>query len=307
MKFNQLKLFVAVYEEGSITAAAEREHSTQPGVSSHIKELEQSLDVQLFERSTAGVRATEAGDQFYQRARQILHDFGALEKDTKAFGQVLSGTANIGLMPAFTRSALAPAIEQFSQRYPQATLHITEAYSGELIERVRAGQLDFAIVPSAATSDKLIASHFASDREFFICARSQGIKAMQPVELTHIKPLHLIVPTAANSRRQSLEVFLRRHDIRPDRLLELDTMMATLDLISHGCWSAILPGILCHSDLVENGADSARSVHPIVEANLTLDYMLIRSAANKPSRASEHFLTLLQSTSVEIFKRIHAL
>lgn len=289
MKITHIKYFVAVYEEGSFTAAAERENATQPGVSMQIKELEALTGTTLFQRSTTGVVPTSAGQWFYGRARQVLSDIRGLEQGIKSLGQMITGTVRAGLMPAFTRNALAPAIAAFSEAFPHAQLNVVEAYSGELKERVGRGQLDFAIVPSETMPENIAASHFATDREFFVQSSHSGLASLQPVKLSQIEKLKLILPGSGNARRNSLNTFFERHNIQPKEVMELDTMMGTLDLIAKGEWGAILPGVLCLSDQQEN----QRTIHPISEGDLHLDYMLIKSATKPLSQASHEFVNLL--------------
>ncbi|MEP0944492.1 MAG: LysR family transcriptional regulator [Rhizobiaceae bacterium] len=297
MKITHIKYFVAVYEEGSFTAAAERENATQPGVSMQIKELETLTGTTLFERSTTGVVPTSAGKWFYNRARQVLSDIRGLEQGIRSLGQMITGTVHAGLMPAFTRNALAPAIDAFSKAFPHAQVHVVEAYSGDLTERVGRGQLDFAIVPTEAMPENISARHFATDREFFVQSSRSGQTSLEPVHLSDLSDLKLILPGSGNTRRNSLNTFFKRHHIQPAEVMELDTMMGTLDLIARGGWSAILPGVLCLSDQHEN----QRTIHPISEGDLHLDYMLIQSASRPLSEVSSQFVDLLD---VEINKLI---
>ena len=299
MKITHIKYFVAVYEEGSFTAAAERENATQPGVSMQIKELEALTGATLFERSTSGVVPTSAGKWFYQRSRQVLSDIRGLEEGIRLFGQMVTGTVRAGLMPAFTRSALAPAIDAFYAAFPHAQLNIVEAYSGDLTERVSRGQLDFAIVPSEAMPENITARHFATDREFFVQSVRSGHRSLDPVNLSQVGDLKLIVPGSGNTRRNSLNAFFERYDIQPAEVMELDTMMGTLDLIARGGWSAILPGVLCLKDQY----GQVRTIHPISEGNLHLDYMLIKSATKPLPQVSEEFVKLLD---IEVGKLIDA-
>lgn len=299
MKITHIKYFVAVYEEGSFTAAAERENATQPGVSMQIKELEALTGTTLFRRSTTGVVPTSAGKWFYDKARQVLSDIRGLEQGIKSLGQMITGTVHAGLMPAFTRNALAPAITAFSREFPHAQLNVVEAYSGDLTARVGRGQLDFAIVPSESMPENIATRHFGTDREFFVQSAQCGQVSLQPVHLSKLENLKLILPGSGNTRRNSLNAFFKRHNIEPAEIMELDTMMGTLDLIARGGWSAILPGVLCLSDQHEK----LRTIHPISEGDLHLDYMLIKSASKPLSQASRAFLDLLDA---EIGKLIDA-
>jgi LysR family transcriptional regulator, nitrogen assimilation regulatory protein len=81
-----IKLFVAVYEERSFTAAATRENATQSGVSQHIRKLEDGFRVKLFIRGTGGVVPTPAADCYYNHCIDVLRAHGAAGRAVRVFG-----------------------------------------------------------------------------------------------------------------------------------------------------------------------------------------------------------------------------
>jgi DNA-binding transcriptional LysR family regulator len=110
LKLQQIATFVVVYQERSFTAAAERIHATQSGLSMQIKELEDSLGLQLFERSTRGVEPTVAGEKFYGHALRLLRELDETRHEMRAMKGADTGTVRAGLMPTFARAALPPAV-----------------------------------------------------------------------------------------------------------------------------------------------------------------------------------------------------
>ena len=96
MDLKQIRTFVAVYEEGSINAAADRLNAAQPSLSLQIKNLEQSLGVTLFERHARGVRPTPAGDRFYEDSRRILGDVQHATQNMHEYARGISGALDIG-------------------------------------------------------------------------------------------------------------------------------------------------------------------------------------------------------------------
>ena len=99
MKLQQLRYFVAVYEEGSVTAGAERAHATQSGLSMQIKDLEERYDVVLFDRAAKGVHPTEMGRRLYEYATRILKEVAEAEQGIKALKGIITGHIRVGLMP----------------------------------------------------------------------------------------------------------------------------------------------------------------------------------------------------------------
>lgn len=147
MDLRQLRYFLAVAEEGHITAAAERLGIQQPPLSRLIKSLEQQLDTQLFVRKPRGVVLTEAGRALRDGAMSVLANLDETLDRTRSTARGERGRLCIGLT---TTSAFNPftarAIRSFREAYPLVQVTCEEHMSAHLIERLRAGQLDAAFL-----------------------------------------------------------------------------------------------------------------------------------------------------------------
>ena len=267
MKLQQLRSFVTAYQERSFTAAARRLNATQSGLSMQVKDLEASLGVRLFERSTTGVHPTVAGEMLYGHASTILREISEAGNELAALAGEVTGTVNAGLMPTITRGALAPAVIGFTAQYANVRLRLVEAYSATLTEMVASEQLDFAIVPPVPGMSAVNTRPLAHDREFLVTGAATKRAHMEPIWLGEISPLRLILPTPANARRASLDAYLAGIDPVPDAILEMDAMMGTLELVASSDWIAILPATLCYPDL----SGKALKIHPLIEPELVVD------------------------------------
>ena len=289
MKLQQVSTFVVVYQERSFTAAAERIHATQSGLSMQVKELEDTLGVQLFERSTRGVEPTAAGEKFYAHALRLLRDLEDARLEMRAIKGQETGTVRAGLMPTFSRAALSPAVAEFTASNPFARLQVVEAYSAVLTDSVAREELDFAIVPPVTADARLRSSHVARDRELFVTAARGPRRHLEPVALAKAGPLRLILPTRGNARRARLDTYLESVGVQVAAVLEMDAMMGTLDLIANSDWVSILPATVCFPDL-DGGA---RRVHPVIDPPLTVDYVLITPATRTIGAAAQSFAETL--------------
>lgn len=291
MRLRQLRFLVAVVEEGSFTAAATRVHATQPGVSAQIKLLEESLNTKLFERSATGVVPTATGKLVYQRATRVLRETTAIVSDVNALQGTVTGTVSAGLMPTTTRSVAASVLRTFATRYPNIEVKIEEAYSAQLSEGVRTGRLDFAVVPPSSTDAGLRTLQLATDPEVFVTAVNDKRPHLSPVDLTTVMPLKLVLPGPQNARRASIETAIRNYNIPVDRIMELDAMMATLDLVAKSDWTTILPGCL----VIDDTSAQHRQLHPIQKPAMSLNYVLIEQASKTLSPAAQLFCEAMQS------------
>ena len=148
----QLRAFVALTQTGSFTDAAARLHVTQSALSGLIKELEQTLGVQVVNRSTRKVELAEVGREFYPLAARLLQDLdGALVTiaDMKALKRGLVRIAAPQLMSA---SVLPEVIAGFKQQYPDIEIRLLDCMVENVLPKVHSGEVDFAVGPERESS-----------------------------------------------------------------------------------------------------------------------------------------------------------
>jgi LysR family transcriptional regulator, nitrogen assimilation regulatory protein len=288
-----IRYFVAAYEEGSFTAAAQRENATQSGVSQHIAKLERDLAIPLFERAKGRITPTSAGIAYYARCLDVLNAYEAAGASVAALAGQLSGAVSIGLMPTMTRSALAPALARFTADHPNVSVKVMEAYSGALTREVRAGAFDFGIVPAFAGSAGLRVRPFLTTPETLVSAKSggptSGLPQLAPIDLAELGPLKIVLPGPDNTRRQTLTTYFTTHRVDVARTMELDAMMGTLDYVASSDWVTVLPGVM-----MSGGIDSARlQVNPITVPRLDLDLVSIEPSRRALSPAAAAFFAIL--------------
>lgn len=290
MKVQQLRYFVAVYEEGSFSAGAIRVNATQSGLSMHVRQLENRYGVTLLHRSSTGVEPTETGRIFYQQAIEVLNATAKAEDILREMSGVLTDHIHVGLMPTFTGSVLSPALMRFAREYPNVRVSIEEAYSATLSNRVSDGALDFAVVPAVDTDLGLETRLMAVDRECLVCAGTNKIATNRTAKLKELPPLCLVLPTSVNARRRRIEHYLAVHGIEVAELMELDAMLGTLDIVANSDWMSILPSVLGRSD--RDG--QTRRFMPLTDPELGVEYMRISNRSRPLRRAAKCFSDVLQ-------------
>lgn len=283
-----IRIFIAAYEERSFTAAAVRENATQSGVSQHIRKLEEGFRVKLFSREKGQVAPTPAADSYYARCIEVLRCVEAANAAMTGFSGV-SGDVFVGLMPTMTRATLAPAIRRVIAECPNVTVHVVEAYSHLLTQKVLVGELDFAVVPAFASGPGLQAQTFLRTWETLVASPDRAWH-LKKVRLQDAGPLKLVVPGKANTRRLTIETYLATHDVQVERILELDAMMGTLDVVSNSDWVTILPALMMTSEIERMHF----SVSPIVGPAAPLDLVLIEPMRRPLTSAASAFLKIIR-------------
>ena len=291
-----IRLFVAVYEERSFTAAAERENATQSGVSQHIGKIEARFGVSLFSRGSGVVLPTPAADSYYRHCIEILRANEAATRALKNFNAGAEGEVTAGLMPTLTRCMMAPVLLRFMETNPNVAIQLTEAYSATLTERVRAAELDFAIVPAFSDTSGLKVELFARTPEVLVSSANSARLHLMPVKLSELSNLKLVMPHRQNTRRRTLETYISSHGVSVERILELDAMMGTLDLVARSEWVAILPGIMMANEI----QSPQFIINPLSSPDLVTDLVLIEPARRPLSKVAQIFLTMLKEEALRL-------
>ncbi len=284
-----IRLFVATYEERSFTLAAQRENATQSGVSQHVKRLEVAFGVRLFLREPGGIVPTPAGEAYYRHCLAVLRSHAQAEAVLRDYAPGPEGQVVAGLMPTMTRCTLAPALARSIEDHPNVNVRVVEGYSGALTQMVRAGELDFAIVPAFAGGAGLRGQIFVRTPELLVSRPGNSAVPTGPVGLASLGPLRLVLPGVGNTRRLTLETYCATAGAEIERVVELDAMLGTLDFVSRTDFVTILPAIMMGA-----GTAPGFSVNPIADPPLWLDLVLIEPAARPLSPAAAVFLTLLR-------------
>ena len=146
MTLTELKYIVAVARERHFGKAAEACYVSQPTLSVAIKKLEDELEVKLFERSAGEVTVTPLGEQIVQQAQSVLDQAASIKEIAKRGKDPLAGPLNLGVIYTIGPYLLPDLVRQVIARTPQMPLVLQENFTVKLLEMLRAGEIDCAIM-----------------------------------------------------------------------------------------------------------------------------------------------------------------
>ena len=145
MELRHLRYFVAVADEENVSRAALKLHVSQPGISRQIRDLEEEIGIQLFERSAKAVRLTRAGKVFLAEAREILlHTEAAVKKARAAVGGT-TGEIHVGYAPSLTVQILPQVLRAFQEQCPKVRVTLHDLSSEEMLTRLGEKKLQVAL------------------------------------------------------------------------------------------------------------------------------------------------------------------
>lgn len=147
MKLTQLRDLASIAETGGLRRAARRLGLSQPALSRSIRELEDELGVQLFDRSAAGMELTELGKTFALRGQAVQRELERARDEVLQYSGIHVGEVTIGLSSAAHVALLPKVIVPFRKRFPRIKLNIVESLFPALDAGIRDGSIDFYVGP----------------------------------------------------------------------------------------------------------------------------------------------------------------
>ena len=291
LTIRQVKYFVAVYESGSISKAAEREHCSQPGLSAQVRNLERIIGSPLFERSVSGIVPTAAGQRFYRHAVVILHAVHRVEQEMTDYGREVSGKVRVGLIPSIVRGLLPEFLPEFVESHPFVDLQLVESFSGILADWVLDQKIDFAVVVEPPRHAGMKVSKLADGLAVLISGRALDLPPLAPVRLPELASLKLVAPSPRHALHHVIDRAIRTGNLRIKRMIELDTVTGMIEFVRRSDWVTILPLAAVVADL---NSDQLR-VNPIIEPAIITDLYLIHLQQTPLSRTAKAFVVALKA------------
>lgn len=282
MDVRALRYFVTVADEQSFTKAAERLHMSQPPLSKQIRQLEESLGVCLFDRSTRSLYLTQAGELLYMRARSVISQMDDIETFFREFRGGKIGSFSIGAMESASIGLLPGWLCAFEQKYPQIAYSTWTGDTGDILRRLHQGTVDFGIVRTPYQHEGL--SSVAIQKDVWGCLINRNYvsaPADERISLDQLPPSPLIISDAPG-RSDSLVKWLSECGSPHHVKSTYNSLYSVTRYVENGAGVAICPSSI--QGLLHSGSLVFKPLTvPVIESRLDLVWLENRhlSAAAK--------------------------
>lgn len=211
MTLRHIKIFIAVCDTGSTTAAARELYIAQPAVSFAIAELEHYYGQKLFDRISNRLRITEAGRRFLEYSRQIVILFDEMEFEIKNWDCL--GSLRIGSNVTIGNSFLPQCVKAFKGIYPDIEIEVTVDNSAKIEQLILNSKLDFALIEGPVFNHFIKSELFMDNSLVFICAADHPW-AGQEVEMERLADCSFIMREKDSFERKLLNDLLQMNKIQ---------------------------------------------------------------------------------------------
>lgn len=288
MDIRDMKNFYAIVEEGNISNAAKRLNIAQPPLSKQMKQLEDDLGVQLFERGSRRIRLTEAGQLLRERVEQILGLVDGTIKEITELNSGLVGTLSIGTVTTSGATMLPGLLHKFHNLYPNVTFQLWEGDGNRILELLNSRVIEVGII-RAPFDPEIYESITLPDEPLVIAMKGDRCicgEDPENVRLIELANQPLIVPL----RWKAMFVEgCKKVGFTPNIVCICDGILLNLIWTKLGIGMALVPksteGLISDSEL---------TYKTIVEPTLSTQTVIVWARNHKLSASSKHFLDLLK-------------
>ncbi|WP_455826308.1 transcriptional regulator CynR [Pseudomonas graminis] len=298
MLARHIQYFLAVAEHQGFTRAAAALHVSQPALSQQVRQLEESLGAQLFDRSGRMTRLTDAGEVYLRYALRAAQELQAGLRAIHDVGDLSRGTLRIALTPTFTTYLVGPLVEAFYGRYPNITLNVRELAQEQLENQLLADELDVGIAFDGVHAQDIDASALLVETLALVVGNQHPLAAERAIGLEALNVQSLILLSKEFATREQIDRYCNQHGIRPRVVMEANVIGALIEVVRRTTLSTVLPAAIAraHPELVAIELGPQR---------LQRTAVLMQRKGVYPSAAARAFMAVAKEVAVALGNRPH--
>ena len=292
IELRHLRYFLAVADTAHFTRAAARLHVTQPTLSHQIRQLEEQLDLQLFDRIGRRVKLTAAGETLLPHARKVLRD---LEQAESALGELHGlkrGSLRVGIVQTVNACVIPEIVARFSEQHSGIRVECGEMAVAEIESDLEAGKLDLGISFLPPTRKGLSGEELFTEQLVAVVATNHKLAARRKLRMREVAALPLALLSPKYCTRQLIDCAFAEAAVTPDLRVEMNSVASILSTVRRTELVSLLPLLaLCRQD---EGLKTIALTDPTPQRSIGLVWLEganRRAAATAFAKVTESVLT----------------
>ena len=287
MDTQNLKAFLLVAETGSFSLAAQKLHLTQPAVSKRVAQLEEQLNVTLFDRISRTISTTEAGEALLPHARAVQAELQAAEQSVRDLTGEVRGRLRLATSHHIGLHRLPPVLSYFSNTFPAVQLDIDFMDSEQAYELTLRGEAELAVVTLApAPVSNIITRVIWSDPLDFMAQQGHELSGRKKMDLKELSKYPAILPGLNTYTGQIVKNLFDRRGLPMQIAIATNYLETIRMMASVGLGWTVLPRSM---------RDASLATLPIGDARIERSLGVVHHESRSLSRAARAFMDALQS------------
>ena len=256
----QLRYFDALARHGHFGRAAEACSISQPALSVQIKELEESLGAELFERAARQLRLSAFGEEFLLRVRDILRSVDELGDLARAHRKHLIGRLRIGVIPTVAPYLLPGMISALTRKNTDLDIHVRESVTPKLLQELAEGRLDTAIVALPVSEPAMTEMPLFEENFVLVRPKADADKPVPSGEM--LREMRLLLLEEGHCFRDQALSFCDMGAVRPREILDGSSLSTLVQMVGAGIGVTLIPEIAMKVEVRSADVSIARFEHP---------------------------------------------
>lgn len=258
VQLRALRVFCDIATQRSFSRAAVAHGITQSAASQIVHQLEESLSVQLIDRSKRPLILTAAGQLYYEGLQRLLHDHQTLEEEVRSFGQSLAGHVEVASIYSVGLSYMPSAKQEFGKRHPDVDLHVEFGSPTKVYEFVSEGVADLGLVSYPRSTRTISSVTWQFEPMKLICAPNHPLASKREVKLSDLDKQEMICFDSSLQVQKEIAIYLEARGVKPRFDTEFDNIDSLIRAIQLNEGVGILPEPAVRREVA---SDTLRVIH----------------------------------------------
>lgn len=250
MNIRHLRIFVAVFQYGSMTLAAKHLFISQPSISLAIAELEEYYGIKLFDRISQRLYITHAGEHLLQYAQHVIGLLDEMDNNVKNWDSI--GEFRIGASITIGNYLIPELIPRFQKRYPDLKIRVSIFNSERIEQLILENKIDLGFVEYVSDHSYLEQQPIMEDHLSLICANDHPWFKQAFITIEDMQNEHFLLREKGSAGRDILDSFLNLHGIQITPLWESMSSQAIINAVERGIGVSFLPYLIVKDPLEQH-------------------------------------------------------
>ncbi len=248
MNIQSMKYLAALAKYTHFGKAAKKCFVSQPTLSMQIKKLEDRLGVQLLERTNKSVRLTEAGVQMAEHAFNVLREVDAMKEKAQAMKDPFTGQVNLGIIPTCAPYFLPLVFPSLSELYPNLKIFLTEAQTPFLLDELKSGKLDIAIMGFPVKDSHLNSEILYCEELLLALPKNHNWSNKKNIDTKELSGENLLLLTDGHCLRDQALSLCEENNAQEIPNFKATSLETLRHMVASGIGMTLMPQLACRKD-----------------------------------------------------------
>ncbi|MGE7185538.1 selenium metabolism-associated LysR family transcriptional regulator [Peribacillus sp. NPDC006672] len=290
-----LKVFVTVIEQKNFSRAGDILNLSQPGVSLHIRNLENELGTKLIYRSPKQVQITEPGKILYRHAKQMLNHYETAKREINDFNNVVSGTMKIGASFTIGEYYLPKVLAEYSAQYPMVDIQIIISNSNEVIQGIRSNKLDIGLIEGETEYRDIDVCPFMNDEMIVVVPPVHPLSQMDIIEGTLLQNQTWVLREQGSGTRTYSDKLLSGLELTIKKSFIFTSIQGVKEAVMAGLGIALLSRLTVQKELKSN---ELKTFH-LKNEPIIRPFSIVKKLDFEASKAMDLFLRKVEDFAIK--------